>query len=139
MFNERLTKRGDDNILHVFDINDHEIESGEIVYVGAIETEQKISDLLTEFDEMGFAPTTLHPDPEQYAIDWRDQVRKEFARLIAENQLLKEEVAEQKSIAEHEHATQMEWFSIAGDYKAENAELKKRLENALAELKGGRV
>lgn len=55
----------------------------------------------------------------------------EIARLIAENQRLKEEVAEQKSIAEHEHATQMEWFSIAGDYKAENAELKKRLENAM--------
>lgn len=55
----------------------------------------------------------------------------EIAQLIAENQLLKEEVAEQKSIAEHEHATQMEWFSIAGDYKAENAELKKRLDNAI--------
>lgn len=56
---------------------------------------------------------------------------KEIARLTAENQRLKEEAAEQKSIAEHEHATQMEWFSIAGDYKAENAELKKRLENAV--------
>ena len=52
-------------------------------------------------------------------------------RLTAENQRLKEEVTEQESIAAYEHATQMEWFSIAGDYKAENAELKKRLDNAI--------
>ena len=52
-------------------------------------------------------------------------------RLTAENQRLKEEVTEQESIAEYEHATQMEWFSIAGDYKAENAELKKRLDSAI--------
>lgn len=58
-------------------------------YVDAIGTEQRITDLLIEFDEMGFAPTTLHPDPEQYAIDWRDQARKEFARLITENAELK--------------------------------------------------
>lgn len=52
-------------------------------------------------------------------------------RLTAENQRLKEEVTEQESIAAYEHATQMEWFSIAGDYKAENAGLKKRLDNAI--------
>lgn len=51
--------------------------------------------------------------------------------LTAENQRLKEEAAEQKSIAEHEHATQMEWFRIACDYKAENAELRARLEKAV--------
>lgn len=51
--------------------------------------------------------------------------------LTAENQRLKKEAAEQKSIAEHEHAKQMEWFSIAGDYKAENAALRKRLEKAV--------
>ena len=52
-------------------------------------------------------------------------------RLTAENQRLKEEVTEQESIAAYEHAMQMEWFSIAGDYKAENAALRKRLENAV--------
>ena len=56
---------------------------------------------------------------------------KEISRLTAENQRLREEVAEQKSIAEHEHATQMEWFSIAGDYKAENVELRKRLNRSV--------
>lgn len=56
--------------------------------------------------------------------------RNEVDRLTAENQRLKEEAAEQKSIAAHEHATQMEWFSIAGDYKTENAELRYRAEVA---------
>ena len=33
-----------------------------------------IIDLLTEFDEMGFIPTTTVPNPEAYAIKWRDEL-----------------------------------------------------------------
>ena len=110
---------------------ENEIESGEIDYVADSKTEQTITDLLIEFDEMGFAPTTVCPNLEQYATEWRERVRKEFACLTAENQRLREEVAEQKSIAEHEHATQMEWFMIACDYKAEAAAPQKRLDNTV--------
>lgn len=56
--------------------------------------------------------------------------KAEIAYLTAENERLRGEVEEQKSIAEHEHASQMEWFSIAGDYKAENAEIRHRAEAA---------
>lgn len=35
-----------------------------------------IIDLLTEFDEMGFAPTTTVPNPEAYAVKWRDELTK---------------------------------------------------------------
>lgn len=35
-----------------------------------------IIDLLTEFDEMGFVPTTTVPKPEVYAIKWRDEMTK---------------------------------------------------------------
>lgn len=107
--------------------------NAEIDYVADSKTEQTITDLLIEFDEMGFVPTTVCPNHEQYATEWRERVRKEFDRLTAENKRLREEAAEQKSIAEHEHATQMEWFSIACDYVAELVALKNRLE---AELKG---
>lgn len=48
-----------------------------------------IEDLLIEFDEMGFAPTTVCPDSEQYAIEWREKVRTEFKHLEAENAELK--------------------------------------------------
>jgi hypothetical protein len=34
-----------------------------------------ITDLLVDFDEMGFAPTTTVPDPEAYAIKWRNKLR----------------------------------------------------------------
>ena len=44
-----------------------------------------IEDLLIEFDEMGFAPTTPCSDPEKYAIEWREKVRTEFEHLEAEN------------------------------------------------------
>ena len=49
-----------------------------------------IEDLLTEFDEMGFTPTTLHPYPNAYASNWKlrlawaiGQVRKETAEKFA--------------------------------------------------------
>ena len=56
------------------------------------------------------------------------RAKETIKHLAAENQRLREEAAEQGSIADHEHATQMEWFRIACDYKTENAELKKRLD-----------
>ena len=67
---------------------------------------------------------------ERGEIDYVSDRGKEIARLTAENQRLREEAAEQKSIAEHEHATQMEWFRLACDYKAENAEIRHRAEAA---------
>lgn len=106
----RLTKWSELGTLHVFDINGKEIplcdvspididnlagrlaeledkiERGEIDYVADSKTEQTITDLLIEFDEMGFAPTTVCPGGEKYAIDWSERVRKEIARLTAENQ-----------------------------------------------------
>lgn len=69
--------------------------------------------------------------PQMILIPDDDEKNAEIARLTAENQRLQEEAAEQKSIAAHEHATQMEWFRIACDYKAENAALRERLENAV--------
>ena len=33
-----------------------------------------ITDLLIDFDEMGFAPTTLVPNPEAYAIEWKKKL-----------------------------------------------------------------
>lgn len=39
-------------------------------------TKQKIiDDLLTDFDEMGFCPTTLTVNAEGYARQWRDNMR----------------------------------------------------------------
>lgn len=85
---EEQKERDSEIMSRLAEIED-KIERGEIDYVATVEPEQTIIDLITEFDEMSFAPTTLCPDPEQFAIDWRDQVRKEFARLTAENTELK--------------------------------------------------
>lgn len=35
---------------------------------------QHLEDLLIEFDEMGFAPTTVCPNPDKYATEWRDRL-----------------------------------------------------------------
>lgn len=50
-----------------------------------------INDLLIEFDEMGFAPTTPCPDPEKYTTEWREKVRAEFERAESENTALRVE------------------------------------------------
>ena len=36
---------------------------------------EEIDNLLTDFDEMGFCPTTLVKNPEAYAIQWRNNMR----------------------------------------------------------------
>ena len=33
-----------------------------------------IINLLTDFDEMGFIPTTTVPDPEAYAVEWKNKL-----------------------------------------------------------------
>lgn len=45
-----------------------------------------IADLLTDFDEMGFAPTTLCENPDEYAREWKEQLVAEIERLEAENE-----------------------------------------------------
>lgn len=45
-------------------------------------------DLLIEFDEMGFCPTTLCENAEEYAIDWRNDMKEAIAKH--EQDLLKE-------------------------------------------------
>lgn len=61
----------------------YRIETGYIN--SATSTPDSLTDLLIEFDEMGFAPTTLCPNPEEYAIEWRERVWKEIERLKSEN------------------------------------------------------
>lgn len=47
--------------------------------------ENRLTDLLIEFDEMGFSPTTVCPNPEQTAIEWKEQIVNEIKKLQAEN------------------------------------------------------
>ena len=46
--------------------------------------------LLIELDEMGFAPTTVCEDTEEYAKKWKDRVLEEVKSLKAENSALRE-------------------------------------------------
>lgn len=52
-----------------------------------------IDELLIDFDEMGFVPTTLCENPDEYAQDWRKQLLVEIKRLKDENKQLKTECA----------------------------------------------
>ena len=48
-----------------------------------------IEDLLIDFDEMGFAPTTLCENPDEYDREWKKQLVVEIERLKEENDYLK--------------------------------------------------
>ena len=50
----------------------------------------RLIDLLIEFDEMGFVPTTVCEDAEEYAKRWKDQVLEEVKAIEAENAVLRE-------------------------------------------------
>lgn len=62
--------------------------------------ESRLTDLLIEFDEMGFCPTTVCPNPEQTAIEWKEQIVKEIQKLQAENADLHEKLKETEHCAE---------------------------------------
>lgn len=107
------------------------IESGELDYVADSKTEQTITDLLIEFDEMGFAPTTVCENPEQYAIDWRERVRKEFTRLTEENDSLTVELEIAQRDVENLTRTLDEANDEIKALEAENAELREKLSNSI--------
>ena len=52
-----------------------------------------IDELLIDFDEMGFVPTTLCENPDEYARDWKKQLLVEIKRLKDGNKQLKTERA----------------------------------------------
>ena len=51
-----------------------------------IELIEIIEDLLTEFDEMGFMPTTSVPDPDAYAIEWKNKLTDALQELIKQSE-----------------------------------------------------
>ena len=66
------------------------IPEGAVVLTGT-ETEERLEDLLIEFDEMSFYPATLMPNAEECAREWKrkliyaiGQLRKETAETFAE-------------------------------------------------------
>ena len=59
----------------------YKIETGYIN--SATSTPDSLTDLLIEFDEMGFAPTTVCEDAEGLAVKWKEQLVNEIGRLEA--------------------------------------------------------
>lgn len=89
-----------------------------------LEFDDDVVDLLVEFDEMEFAPTTACPDPEEYASDWRE-------RLFCAIKRVQEELECEK----HNHGVTKEFYNnsvansekIFAEQKAEIATLKSEL------------
>ena len=97
-----------------------------------------IDDMLVEFDEMGFAPTTVCPDPEAYAIEWREKVRARFKRLEAENAALRERLekaVERLKAREQSVCFGWEWKGVVTDKDIDEAFGVK--ESSLEEPEGG--
>ncbi len=63
-------------------------ESGDIVPLTPAHNDhlEYISDLLTEFDEFGYVPGVPVPDPEAFAIKWRDNITKAIEELSKQSE-----------------------------------------------------
>lgn len=111
--------------------------------------DSRLTDLLIEFDEMGFCPTTVCPNPEQTAIEWKEQVVKEIQKLQAENAELR---ARLDKAVELPYMYEAELVDYAGHFiktiyivlynnngiiRAVQYSYKKVAEARLKELKGG--
>lgn len=69
--------------------------------------------LLIEFDEMGFAPTTVCADPEGFAVRWKEQIVKEIEALKSENAALRERL--EKAVELPVNVGDDEVFVIVGE------------------------
>lgn len=56
---------------------------------------QKINDLLTEFDEMGFAPTNVCDNPEGKAKLWKSALVYEIGLLLDEHSAIRKKAVEE--------------------------------------------
>lgn len=105
-----------------------------------------IVSLLVEFDEMGFAPTTTCPYPEEYAQRWKKALINKIHRLQSENKTLKSELRKEceeheeftvKAKAEIERLTELvksvsdlylARTTVLEDFREKNAELQKQVD-----------
>ena len=86
--------------------------------------------LFVEFDEMGFAPTTTCPNPEEYARDWKMAMLNKIHRLQNENERLTRELDEEYALRlKHQFACEKKDLELK-QLEFENAELKKRMDIA---------
>ena len=61
-----------------------------------------IDELLVNFDEMGFAPTTLCENPDEYACEWKKQLLAEIERLTEERNRYAETLAKYQMASDKE-------------------------------------
>lgn len=54
-----------------------------VIFIGT-ETEERLEDLLIDFDEMSFFPGTLTPDPDAYAREWKEKLIYTIGKLQEE-------------------------------------------------------
>ena len=116
-----------DRVLNIQIEKDFETEEEEL-------TDNRAFDLIVEFDEMGFEPTTLPPrdmSVEEYTAMWKAEMIKEIFHLQSENEKLKTEL--RKECEEHEEFTQKAKAEI--ERLTEVKEEVKQLKENLAVLK----
>lgn len=89
-----------------------------------VNIKDRLLDLMIEFDEMGFSPTTVCEEPEGYAIKWKELLLEEIKALESDNVSLRNEADENASLS-------MENKMRADRLEKKNVALRERLEKAV--------
>lgn len=85
-----------------------------------VNIKDRLLDLMIEFDEMGFAPTTVCEDAEGLAVKWKELLLEEIKALESDNGSLRNEADENASLS-------MENKMRADRLEAENAALREQI------------
>lgn len=59
--------------------------SSDILLLQGTETQERLVDLFVDFDESGFVPTNLIPNPEEYAREWKQKVIYLVQQILVES------------------------------------------------------
>ena len=92
-----------------------------------VNIKDRLLDLMIEFDEMGFAPTTVCEDAEGFAVKWKEQVVNEIGRLEAKITTLWHKAYETKTDAIMQK-------NRANMLKEKNANLQEGLKKAVEDV-----
>ena len=89
-----------------------------------------IIDLLTEFDEMGFVPTTTVPDPDAYAIEWKNKLIDALKGYRKQSDVIDEFA---KRLKEAPIKCKLPWLGLST-----KEEIEECIDGIAKEMKGGK-
>lgn len=100
-----------------------------------VNIKDRLLDLMIEFDEMGFAPTTVCEDSGEVAVKWKEQVVEGIEALEAKITTLLHKADETKTYIKKIVSVSDLYFSAKSDFLKELGDLRNYVQYSMEEEK----